>query len=170
MKQLWQKLESYLSDHNPDLLADLNPPATDAQIHEFEMALDAELPADFVACLKIHNGQKGSSDWLFEGHEFLSIERILMVWTVLNQLLKGGDFDEEAAKSDPEVIAEWWSPCWVPFTSNGGGDYFCLDLAPTSKGAPGQVIKYSGELPYRRLKASNFSEWFKSFVKAKVGC
>jgi len=107
---------------------------------------------------------------LFDGHEFLSIEKILMDWATLNRLLKGGDFDGEAAKPDPEVIAEWWSPSWVPFTSNGGGDHFCLDLAPSSKGTSGQVIKYSGELPSRRLKASSFSKWFESFVKAKVGC
>ncbi len=170
MKQLWQQLENYLSAHNPELLADLNPPATDAQIRELEKTLCVQLPADFVDCLKIHNGQKGKADWLFEGHEFLSIEKILMDWVALNRLLKGGDFDGEAAKPDPEVIAEWWSPSWVPFTSNGGGDHFCLDLAPSSKGTPGQVIKYSGELPSRRLKASSFSKWFELFVKAKVGC
>lgn len=46
MKQLWQQLENHLSAHNPELLADLNPPATDAQIRELEKTIGAQLPAD----------------------------------------------------------------------------------------------------------------------------
>lgn len=170
MKQLWQKLENHLREHNPELLADLNPPATDAQVRELEKQIGQELSEEFVACLKVHDGQKGEADWLFGGHEFLSIEGIMMDWRTLNRLLEEGDFEEQSAKSDPEVGGHWWSPSWVPFTSNGGGDHFCLDLMPTSKGSLGQVIKYSGELPGRRLKAPSLYEWFELFVKTEVGC
>ena len=58
MKQLWQQLENYLSAHNPELLADLNPPATGAQIRELEQAIGVQLPSDFVCFLKVHKGFK----------------------------------------------------------------------------------------------------------------
>ncbi len=56
MQELWAQFEGWLQEHWPEGLADLNPPATDAEIQALEDGLGVALPADFVACLQVHNG------------------------------------------------------------------------------------------------------------------
>src|ERR1700722_13261758 len=57
MRDLWQRLESYLSGHAPAALECLNPAATDAEIRDAEARLGVRFPADFAASLRVHNGQ-----------------------------------------------------------------------------------------------------------------
>jgi len=164
MKQQWEKLESHLKANNPALLADLNPPATDAEIHGLEQQLGITLPADFVECLKIHNGQKGEADGLFDGLEFLSTQRILNEWSIWKGLLDGGDFDGDQSNSASGIKADWWNPNWIPFTYNGAGDHLCIDLDPADQGQIGQVITLWHDDAARNKKANSFGLWFTEFV------
>ncbi len=168
MKQQWGRLEAWLKIYNPVLLADLNAPATDAQIKALEQRLDVKLPEDFIECLKLHDGQRGEADWLFSGSEFLSSQRILEEWAIWKDLLDGGDFF--GAKTEPEagIKAVWWSPKWIPFTYNGAGDHLCLDLDPASQGRSGQVITLWHDDGSRKKKANSFAQWFADFVDKTV--
>jgi cell wall assembly regulator SMI1 len=164
MKQHWIRLESWLKTHKPALLADLNPPASDADIQELEQKLGVTLPTDFVDCLKVHDGQKGKADWLFSGSEFLSSRRILDEWVVWKGLLDGGDFDGVGAKPGAGIQPVWWSSKWIPFTYNGAGDHLCLDLDPASGGQPGQIISLWHDDGVRQKKSDSFAQWFAEFV------
>lgn len=167
MKHQWERLEAWLKVNNPSLLADLNPPATDADIHALEEKLGVKLPVDFVECLKVHNGQKGGSDWLFDGNEFLSIRNILMSWSVWTDLLEDGDFDDAISTPEDGIQNGWWVKEWVPFTTDAFGDCLCLDLNPSSSGNVGQVIKVFHDFPGREIEATSFSIWFDHFVNTK---
>lgn len=164
MNQLWLDLESYLRRHNPQLLADLNPPASSAQVKDLEEQLGVTLPADFVQCLTLHNGQMGHAEGLFEGYEFLSARKILLEWSALRRLLDRGDLDEPLGKPDPAVLHTWWNTLWIPFAANGAGDNLCIDLTPGAAGNLGQVISYSHEFPRRSVKAPSFYLWFEALA------
>lgn len=164
MQQQWKRLEAWLKAHNPALLADLNPPASDADIQALEQKLGVKLPADFVECLKVHDGQRGAADGLFAGLEFLSSQRILEEWRVWKQLLDGGDFDGAEAEPGVGIQPVWWNPKWIPFTYNGAGDHLCLDLDPSSQGRSGQVITLWHDDGARRKRADSFAQWFAEFV------
>ncbi len=168
MKQQWQRLEAWLKTHNPALLADLKPPASDADIQELEQKLGVKLPEDFVECLKVHDGQRGGGEWLFSGSEFLSSKRILEEWAIWKDLLDGGDFDGVEAEPGKGIKPVWWSPKWIPFTYNGAGDHLCLDLDPTSQGCSGQVITLWHDDGARKKKADSFTQWFAEFVDKTV--
>jgi len=168
MKRQWEKLETWLKTHNPALLADLNPPASDTDIQELEQKLGVTLPTDFVECLKVHDGQKGRADWLFSGSEFLSSQRILDEWSIWKDLLNGGDFDGTEAEPGAGIQPVWWSPKWIPFTYNGAGDHLCLDLDPASSGRAGQVITLWHDDGARKKKADSFIQWFTEFVDKTV--
>lgn len=168
MKLIWTRLETFLGATNPALLADLSPPATDSELYELECELGVALPADFVACLKIHNGQKGESEWLFAGSEFLSSRRILQEWVIWRDLMNSGDFDDVAAESGVSVKPVWWSPKWIPFTYNGAGDHLCLDLDPSNLGLSGQVITLWHDDGARKKEADSFAQWFARFVNQVV--
>lgn len=163
MKETWEQFEKWLSRHWPDGLNCLNPPATDEQIAKLEEKLEVELPDDFVACLKIHNGQSGYAS-IFDGMEFLSCEEIYSQWLVWKNLLDRGDFDDVSSEPEPGIKSDWWNPKWIPFTHDGGGDHLCLDLDPTAVGSSGQVITMWHDMGARELKAKSFAAYFEAYV------
>lgn len=162
----WAAFESWLSQHWPDGLKDLCPPATDEEIRNLETRLGVSLPSDFLEFLKIHNGQKGSAGGLFDNSEFLSTTAIIEQWKVWKDLLDSGDFN--GYKSEPEagVRDDWWNSKWIPFTHNGSGDHYCLDLAPSAVGQEGQIITMWHDMGTRAVEASSFKLWFAMYVDA----
>ncbi|MBU9575927.1 SMI1/KNR4 family protein [Burkholderia multivorans] len=162
MKQQWQRLEAWLKTHNPALLADLNPPASDADIQELEQKLGVKLPADFVECLKVHDGQRGGAEPLFDGFEFFSCSKIHQQWKIWTDLLKSGAF--RSFKSDPDdgICPDWWCSAWIPFAGNFEGDCLCLDLGPEVGGSFGQVICVWHDDEDRDLISDGFSGFLKS--------
>ncbi|MDQ1832365.1 SMI1/KNR4 family protein [Massilia scottii] len=165
MRSMWTRFEIWLSEHWPEGLAGLNPPATDEQIASLEDAIGIKLPEDYVACLKIHNGQNPEVGGLFDGSEFLSTDDILAQWTVWKGLLDGGDFVDVYSDPASGVQKDWWNARWIPFTHNGCGDHLCLDLAPEASGSLGQVITMWHDSGERELAAPSFGSWFKSYTK-----
>lgn len=168
MHELWKQLEDWLSVHWPDGLAALNPPATDEQIASLEQTLGTSLPQEFVACLKVHNGQSELAGGLFDGSEFLSTSGIRSQWKIWKDLLDSGGFD--GIKSEPQagIRSDWWNPRWIPFTHNGGGDHHCIDLAPAEGGQVGQVITMWHDMGGRELQGKSFDAWFREYVAAVV--
>ncbi|RYE42992.1 MAG: molybdenum cofactor biosynthesis protein MoeA [Hyphomicrobiales bacterium] len=166
MNELWQKFEDWLSVHWPDGLASLNPPATDEEISTLEEALGAELPHGFVSCLKIHNGQSESAGGLFDNSEFLSTSAILDQWKVWKELLDSGDFNGIESVPEDGIRRDWWNALWIPFTHNGGGDHYCLDLAPAKGGQVGQIITMWHDMAERELQDTSFEAWFENYVIA----
>ena len=164
MNEKFEKFKQWLAFNYSDGLLDLNPPATNYEIEELTSTLGLELPEDFLCALKIHNGQKGESAWLFDSQEFLSTHRIIEefnTWkNLLNTKLQG-----KIATSDEGVRNDWWNTNWIPFTSNGCGDHYCLDLTPTSSGTKGQVITLWYELAEREIVAMSFTQWFEDYLE-----
>ncbi|KIA79232.1 molybdenum cofactor biosynthesis protein MoeA [Chromobacterium piscinae] len=163
MDELWRQFEAWLAEHWPDGLASLNPPASDAQIAELVRQLGVTLPADYVACLKIHDGQSGG-DFLFDGMAFLSCEEVYRQWRVWKELLDDGVFAGETSEPEAGIKNDWWNPRWIPFTHNGGGDHLCLDLDPAESGTLGQVITMWHETGDRERVTAGFEAYFADFV------
>ncbi len=168
MNDLWKQLENWLSVHWPDGLASLNPPATDQDISSLLNALGTNLPEDFIACLKIHNGQSNIAGGLFDNSEFLSTGAIVEQWTVWKELLDSGDFDGIESEPEEGIRSDWWNAGWIPITHNGGGDHYCMDLAPDKGGQSGQVITMWHDMAERRIEEKSFGEWFRKYVLAVV--
>lgn len=166
MQQLWQQLESILEETNPSVLTDLAPPATDTEISDLQDKLGVKLPDDFIATLKIHNGQRGKADGLFDGSEFLSTSRILQEWTMMKEVFDSGEFDgfNPDDLSSEGVKSGAWIPKWIPIISFGNGDIWCLDLDPGEDGHYGQVIQYWHEDAAAQKEANSFTEWFSNFT------
>lgn len=165
MKQNFGKFREWLAANYEDGLNDLNPPATDKEIEELSDALGYALPEDLVCLLQIHNGQKGDAGWLFDGQEFLSSDRIIDEWKIWKDLLDSGDFDETTSEPQKGIKEYWWSEKWIPFTYNGSGDHYCIDLDPADSGASGQVITMWHDDEERALLAPSLSGWFASYFE-----
>lgn len=164
--QALSTLERFLAADHLELLADLNPPASESEIHAFESRLKLRFPADFIACYRIHNGQRGRSKRLFQGKEWLSLQNIDLDWSTWEDLQKGGDFKDSPSRPDAQIREGWWRSGWVPFTSDGGGTHICLDLDPAATGTYGQVIKIFHDMPHRQYLAADFGSWLSLQVES----
>lgn len=163
MNKEFERFKQWLSLNYSDGLIDLNPPATDYEIEELTKILGVELPNDFLDVLRIHNGQKGESAWLFDSQEFLSTHRIIEEFNTWKNLLDT-QLQGKISTPDEEVKNDWWNTNWIPFTSDGCADHYCLDLSPTDAGIKGQIITLWYESSEREVVAPSFSLWFEEYV------
>jgi cell wall assembly regulator SMI1 len=133
--------------------------ATDAQIAAAEKKLGFKLPAELRELYLAHNGSPGgqifpcADDISFY---FMPVAEAVDNWKMMRDLLDGGDFtkeDDRRTKPDKGVRQRWWDPGWVPFAGNGGGDFFCIDVAPAPAGTRGQVIHFHHDAEKRTLLA-----------------
>lgn len=146
----------------------MHPGVTDSQIKELEEKLGVQLPKDFVAFYKIHNGQNGTVSWMVDGEELLSFDRIWQEWKVWKDLLDNKSFEEPDGKpymSEPEkgIKDVWWSDKWIPFTYDGAGNHLCLDLGPGTDGNYGQIIRMWHDDSLRSLHGKSFTEWITNY-------
>lgn len=163
MNKEFERFKQWLSLNYSDGLLDLNPPATDYEIEELTKILGVELPNDFLDVLRIHNGQKGESAWLFDSQEFLSTHRIIEEFNTWKNLLDT-QLQGKISTPDEGVKNDWWNTNWIPFTSDGCADHYCLDLSPTDAGIKGQIITLWYESSEREIVAASFSLWFEEYV------
>lgn len=164
MNEKFEKFKQWLTLNYSDGLLDLNPPATDTEIEELKTTLGVDLPDDFISVLKIHNGQKGDSAWLFDSQEFLSTHRIIEEFNTWKNLLES-ELHGKVSTPDDGVKSDWWNVNWIPFTSDGCGDHYCIDLSPTANGTKGQIITLWYELAEREIVSKSFSSWFDEYIE-----
>jgi len=149
----------------------LNNPASQHDLEQLESSIGQELPKDFKEFYSIHNGQKWTHLNLFDGDRLLPLDEILQEWNTWNSVLP--DINEvtqkqfgEPVTSTPElgIKNDWWNKSWIPVTSNGCGDNYCIDLDPTNEGTKGQIIRMLHDDANRELIASSFSAWISKYV------
>jgi cell wall assembly regulator SMI1 len=164
MKEIWNRIENWLRDNAPEILADLEPGASDTEIKEAEEYLKVSFPEHMKASLKIHNGQKGESSFLIDGWQLLPLEKIMEEWDAWADLIEMGDFEGIRSYSKGQIKNDWWNPKWIPLTFSGEGDHYCLDLDPDQGGKAGQIIITWHDMPNRDLVADSYKEWLEQFA------
>lgn len=180
MRNLWNRLENWLEQNAPDILANLNPGASLQEIEAIQNIL-GELPEDYIASCLIHNGQKQESPGLIPSgvgsiggalialgvSKDSSFHTVLGEWTMLKELYDSDPFfREEGDRLGNAIKNRWWVPRWIPITSSGGGDYDCLDLDPGEDGEWGQIITfYHDAYADQPVQTSSFRAWLEQIVE-----
>ncbi len=165
MEEIWTRIDAWLKVNAPKVFNTLQPGASDSQIQATESILAIQFPEDVKASYRIHNGQQTIYDYglIPEAQEFLSLERIQAEWQLKKGLLDEGSF-EGGSKPDPGIQADWWNAKWIPLTSDGCGDSYCLDLAPAEGGNVGQIIKMIHDEADRYILAPSFRSWLEDYA------
>lgn len=169
IKQIFDRFYILINNNAPKLRDLLNPPAEEQDFLNLEKELDINLTQDFKNAYLVHNGQKEYEGELFDGEEWLSLNRILSEWEIWKKLLDNNVFEENGVPytSLPQegIKKDWWNKKWIPFTSDGAGNHICLDLEPTEDGKYGQIIRMWHDDATRELLANSFQEWFEEYIK-----
>lgn len=94
MEAVWWRIERWLNDQAPYVLASLQAGATIADIAETEALLGVRLPEDVRVSYQLHNGQVTNGIGFIEERELLSLQGIRQEWQVWKDLLDGGEFGD----------------------------------------------------------------------------
>ena len=175
MQDLWDRLEAHLREYAPPVLATLNPPATDAQIRAAEQRLARRLPADLVASLKVHDGQREERAPLIPA-EHDKRRRRIATWgepasldvIVRATLVERGLFERAPGWVDryelrgPVRRDGKWD--WIDFCAPGTADRLAVDLSPAAGGQQGQVLSIFRDNEIVVL-ADGYRTWFEQLVE-----
>ncbi len=126
---LVERLARSLRKQRPKFAAALGKGAKPAELAEFEKELGEPLPASLRELFAWQGGR--TLDSFFENQCLLGLDEARGVREGTLGFIK-------KYKMPPG----YWSEKWVPFLSNGAGDYLCVDLGGAFGGRPGQLVDY----------------------------
>lgn len=148
---VWERLEAALVENAPELLAGLNPPATEEQLLAAEAELGMRLPRELRYAYSRHDGQICGWSPPFYPSFFLSyhwqpLTELLRIWRMhmdLDQTFRDERRDMGAGSlwHQGKVLSlDFWYPGWLPLGTEGAAGTLFLDLSPGDTGAVGQLV------------------------------
>lgn len=162
MKDLIQRLDSWLQENRSAYYEFLQPGLTDAEIIEFEKALDVDLPEDFKRFYQWKNGTSGGRDQPRSGYgsllpnfRWMSDQEVIDNFNTWKEVMAEHDFSED-----------WWRPGWVTFLTDSTANEYCLDIEGSFGGKKGQIISMWSDDTPRTIIHPNFYKWLETVVLA----
>jgi cell wall assembly regulator SMI1 len=156
----WKRIDQWLKQ-NARRWKPVRKGVTEEKIAKAEKTLGFKLPDDVRESYLVHDGVSDEGFFPFADdicHYLMPLAEVVGDWEMQKEVMEGGNFDDSEAKGDRGVRSEWWNVGWVPFASNGAGDFFCIDTVPAKGGKKGQVIYASHEAGERRLLAPSLRD------------
>ena len=170
MKNIWNRIDSWLAANAPEILNNLQPGATPEAIKAAEQFLEVVFPEDVKSSYRLHNGQFEERYSVMPYGHFLCLEGMVGEWNSWKKFLDAGDFNEEdgndyGCASDGLIRTElWWNPKCIPIASNLSSDSICLDLDPAPGGQVGQIIFMCHDDGCRGFIAKSLQEWLEQLA------
>lgn len=170
MKEVWNRIEKWLSANSPQLLNSLNPGVSERDLDIFEESMRVQLPPEVRASFRVHNGQR--DELLREAQVSVSREKDIGLFNPMWLLSLAG------MKETWKRLAEWYpdsermappnqqtrySPYYIPFASTTVMVPLCLDLVPKSQ-KYGQILSIDMTSLERVYGFGTFSEYLMRFA------
>ena len=150
-QSLFVRVERWLTANRPDYYARLQPGVADAQL---DAKFSLILPPAFRDLYRWRNGQADGNYKSLQGNRmFSSLEEIAETKELLDGMI-GYGFDRP----------EWWRLGWIPFLSNGGGSYLCVDVVAEDGGQPGQLVEFWKADEDRSVECPSMQAWMTALV------
>lgn len=146
MKQVWQRIQTWLDENAPAGYGSLRAGASAERVRAAEKAIGLKLPADVKVSYRIHDGQDTEPGLVGgEGWRLLSLKEIVEVWT-------------RWIRADPKDAR------YVPIAWGEMDDYVFLNLDPDSERTRCLMAQRRDSAEPHPL-ASSFSAWLENFAK-----
>ena len=169
---------AFLTSLGIDVRSLLNPPATNAQIAAAEALIGYRFPEDIRALYGMGDGQRdsvalaeqspaGAVGPLFGQYEFVSLEQALELYRTWKEIWDeaGPEFatiyNWTHARAGDDVYPDYWRPGWFPFSHDGSGNSYAVDLSPPPGGIYGQIILIGRDEDERRVLAPSLGEFLR---------
>jgi len=153
---IWHDIERWLARHAPDRKAELNDGADDAALAALAKLVGHDLPADYAASLRLHNGTANLTSYIYNDTVSVAAR-----WEARKPLE-----NDKRTIHDPDagiIKPRWWSPAWLPFAEDSEGNLLCLDLDPAPKGKVGQVLIWEMSMGPGLAGFGSFGDWLADY-------
>lgn len=171
VEEIWQRLERALADLYPKRLHGLNDGAESDDIKRVEALIEAPLPEEFQASLRLHDGQRWENSGVLGGAwELLSAAAVVRLLEMHQGFMRDAQlrefFSSPASNlKQPQKIKPFnWNGKWVPIADNSG-DMHMIDLDPAEKGEVGQILLYRRGMGPIKVIAGSYSQWLESYAE-----
>lgn len=146
------RIESGLKSERSDYFKKLQNGVTDADLDAFSTRFGLELPEGFRALYKWRNGQSPKCyESLIGNRMFLSLEEISETKAELDSSIDPDNDDDVPP----------WNLQFIPFLSDGGGNYTVVDLSPEGQGC---LRNYYHDDDSRPVKNPNIEHWIRQLA------
>lgn len=153
--RLVARLRGVLERSRAAYCSSLLPGLDERALGRLEETVGHRLPADFRALYGWKDGQPPNCfESFFENYMWMSSEAIVHACRELVRIRDDDVFPHR----------DWWCDAWVPFLSNGGGDYLCLDFRGSFGGTPCQVLEFWHDDDSRTIRHASFAKWIETVV------
>jgi cell wall assembly regulator SMI1/predicted DNA-binding WGR domain protein len=153
----WKRIDAWLTQNAPQLMAKMGKPATQEAVAEAEATLGVELPDAVRASYAVHDGSGEVS--LFPSGDYLSLDEMLVQYRCWKGLVEEGSWDDEVSEPEGPIQKVHYHLKWIPLTHDGGGDHTLIDMAPAEGGKVGQLINFSHETGPEEIAAPGLAEY-----------
>lgn len=160
MQELYERLRGAFARRHPGRRIHEERPASEAELARAEAELGVRLPDDVRALYRIHNGV-WAAGLLGREDGFAPLDEVVDTWRLLADVAGGERGETDSAAVRPAGFA----PGWIPITTVGAGDAFCVDLDPGPAGRPGQIIWVEHGGPSRLFVAGALEHWLQQRVQ-----
>lgn len=156
--QILARIESWLASHRPEYWTLLNPPAREYLFGALRSTSGIVLPDNVKRFYEWHDGQKaGTFESLLLNLTFMTLMEIATIHQMHQQVA---------------VIDQWsedhWQSFWIPFLSNGGGDYLCIATESFRNVPAGAVLWYDHEVSDREVVHKDFEAFLEDLYERMV--
>ena len=159
---LFERLESWLAAHAPQIYTGLTPGTSEDDLHDLETLIGRKLPADYRALYRRHD------DWgraLRLSH--CSLMEVRQEWLVWQELEPEFGAETEGHVSHPPgaITPRYINLGWIPFLKDWGGNSVGVDLAPGPGGVSGQVITFGRDENAKYVLASSLEDFLQEYLR-----
>jgi cell wall assembly regulator SMI1 len=155
----FRRIKTWMETGAPDVVAQLRPGASDAELHEAEDALGFALPADLQELLRENDGSEDECG--FWG--FLQFVPASFLGAAREDLLRWVASDREYAVTDaslyPEVYPELSSDEWIAIGHQGYADQLALHAKT------GRVFTAGKDVPALTLVAPSLAAYLDGYAR-----
>jgi cell wall assembly regulator SMI1 len=149
-----------------------NPPATDVEVHEFQTAVDVQLPHDVMWLYKQGNGETTNVPFgcgMMFGERLLSLgeaKQFVADWQGVRQSIGDTPNEQEGAYATPAetIKCEYINARWIPL-SDVNGNHIAVDLDPGPKGTVGQIISCGRDEVNKVQYGISLTEFIRSMLQ-----
>lgn len=168
LTEVLSRLEAWYAHYLPAVHATLRPGVTEAELNAFEARTGLSLPADVRALYRWHDGQNWSVGGVL-GLAFMPLDEMEHDWAMWKDIAVNDasmNVEIETVSHPTGAIREQYaSPGWLPFLSDGGGNFVGIDLWPDVTGQVGQIITSGRDEEHRYVLAPDMSTFVRTYLQ-----
>ena len=165
----WNAYKEALFEKMPQLSETLNEGVSNKDIKAAQAKMGLNFPEYLKELYLTNNGDDNEAICgMIMGLHFLSLESLLNEWASLKKIAddpkinNSGSFSSTPMASIKRCYAD---AKWIPFCTDGSGNFIGIDLAPGPNGKAGQIINFGRDEGNKAVLAKDLNAFFERLVR-----